>query len=170
MGVSSRLPDFCCFPLISPAIAGTERRRQLITLPFPFLPVCLQQKKACKFPNSPLSLPELSRKLQRCVGGGVEVGCALEPFAAPAWHRLAPGCCASKQAGRGWQWLRGGEGKSYCGPLPPLGHQGASLGFQPHVQGAKADGTHPWKRCRGAQVPSSLFQVHWQHPGKFLEG
>lgn len=49
-------------------------------------------------------------------------------FVAPAWHRDAlPG------AGRG---SREGERKGWCGPLTPLGHQGASLGFH----GAKEHG------------------------------
>lgn len=52
-------------------------------------------------------------------------------FAAPAWHRDA----LPELAGAG-SGSREGERKGWCGPLTPLGHQGASLGFH----GAKEHG------------------------------
>lgn len=123
MGVGSRSPDFCCFPLISAAVAGSRTRRQLITLPSPSLPVCSRQKKASKFPKSPLSPSQTCPG--RCKGGvlrwDVPTTCQLKAFSQPG-----TGMLQQEKNSRG---LKGGGEQRLVWSPPTPGTPGSLFGL-----------------------------------------
>lgn len=136
------------------------------------MPVCLQQKKVSKFPNSPLPSPESSTERQRRVGSALlEEGEAMQ-FARTYARCLAePVATAAPPARpRGYVML--------C--LPPRrqrlrarGEEGAAFPHRRWDTGealwalsptSVAMGTRPRRCCQAAQVPSSLSRAQGAAP------